>query len=173
MHTDILYTPDEVASILKITKGTVYEMIKRGDLDAHRIGRHLRVSQTQFDLYLLKSSGNANIFEGTITSENNETYVLCDSVKIFVESKLEGSVKLSVKPENIILSKGNFISSARNQLLGKITNISINGNKAMVTLDAGIKIDACVTVKSLNELKLNIGTEVYAIFKTMSIYVYK
>lgn len=38
MNEDILYTPDEIAQKLKITKSTVYEMIKRGDLDAHRMG---------------------------------------------------------------------------------------------------------------------------------------
>ncbi|MTV49204.1 helix-turn-helix domain-containing protein [Heliobacillus mobilis] len=36
-------TPEEVAEILKIRKNTVYEMIKRGDLPAYRVGRKLRV----------------------------------------------------------------------------------------------------------------------------------
>ena len=30
MNDDILYKPEEIAQKLKITKGTVYEMIKRG-----------------------------------------------------------------------------------------------------------------------------------------------
>jgi len=38
-----LLTPVEVADILKIKKNTVYEMIKRGDLPAFRIGRKLRI----------------------------------------------------------------------------------------------------------------------------------
>lgn len=38
-----LLTPVEVATILKIKKNTVYEMIKRGDLPAFRIGRKLRI----------------------------------------------------------------------------------------------------------------------------------
>lgn len=38
-----LLTPVEVAVILKIKKNTVYEMIKRGDLPAFRIGRKLRI----------------------------------------------------------------------------------------------------------------------------------
>ncbi len=40
---DSLLTPAEVATILKIKKNTVYEMIKRGELPAFRIGRKLRV----------------------------------------------------------------------------------------------------------------------------------
>lgn len=37
-----LLKPEEVASILKISKYTVYEMVKRGDLQAIRIGRKMR-----------------------------------------------------------------------------------------------------------------------------------
>ncbi|MGI6436156.1 MAG: substrate-binding domain-containing protein [Syntrophomonadaceae bacterium] len=43
MSGDHLLTPAEVATILKIKKNTVYEMIKRGDLPAFRVGRKLRV----------------------------------------------------------------------------------------------------------------------------------
>ncbi len=41
MKQDLL-KPEEVASILKISKYTVYEMVKRGDLEAIRIGRKMR-----------------------------------------------------------------------------------------------------------------------------------
>lgn len=41
MEQDLL-KPEEVASILKISKYTVYEMVKRGDLEAIRIGRKMR-----------------------------------------------------------------------------------------------------------------------------------
>lgn len=173
MNNDILYTPDEIASFLKITKGTVYEMIKRGDINAHRIGRHLRISKTQFELYLLRSSGNANVFEGEIMSNDGESYVNCGPVIFFVESELEGHVKVSIRPENIILSTGNFTCSARNQLYGKITDIAIDGQKAVVTLDVGVLLKSCITVKSLKTLSISLGSELYAIFKTMSISVYK
>ena len=42
-----LFTPEEVAAKLKLSKYTIYEMIKRGDLEAHRIGRGLRISAKQ------------------------------------------------------------------------------------------------------------------------------
>lgn len=74
MNEDILYTTEEIAQKLKITKGTVYEMIKRGELEAHRVGRHLRISQAQFEIYLLKSRGYDNVYEATLTRENDETF---------------------------------------------------------------------------------------------------
>ena len=51
------YTPEEVAKILKISKFTVYEMIKRGDLAAYHIGRKVRVDARDLDLYIQKSKG--------------------------------------------------------------------------------------------------------------------
>lgn len=44
-------TPDEVAAILNITKQTVYDMIKRQELPAYRIGRKLRIDPRDVDLY--------------------------------------------------------------------------------------------------------------------------
>ncbi|HPF44173.1 MAG TPA: helix-turn-helix transcriptional regulator [Syntrophomonadaceae bacterium] len=44
-------TPEEVAEILKIKKHTVYELVKRGDLPAFRIGRKLRINPEDVDHY--------------------------------------------------------------------------------------------------------------------------
>ncbi len=43
MSDSTTYTPEEVAKILKISKYTVYELIKRGELGAYRVGRKVRV----------------------------------------------------------------------------------------------------------------------------------
>lgn len=44
-------TPEEVARQLQITKNTVYELVKRGELPAFRIGRKLRFDQHDVDKY--------------------------------------------------------------------------------------------------------------------------
>lgn len=57
MAETVSYTPEEVAKLLKITRFTVYEMIKRGDLAAYRIGRKVRVEAPDLDVYIKKSKG--------------------------------------------------------------------------------------------------------------------
>lgn len=47
-----LYTAQEVADRLKIKKTTVYELIKRGELESSKIGKQLRVSEEQLTQYL-------------------------------------------------------------------------------------------------------------------------
>lgn len=47
-----IYTTQEVADQLKIKKSTVYELIKRGELRANKVGKQIRISQEQLDEYL-------------------------------------------------------------------------------------------------------------------------
>lgn len=47
-----IYTAQEVANRLKIKKTTVYNLIKRGELKASKVGKQLRISQQQLDDYL-------------------------------------------------------------------------------------------------------------------------
>lgn len=173
MNDELLFTPEEISKKLKITKNTVYEMIKRGDLDAHRLGKHLRISQSQFENYLLKSKGSANQYQGTVFVEDNEQFVKIDDVNIHVHTDLSGDVKVSIRPEDIILSLEPFTSSARNIFKGTVVDLVDNDDGVKVILDIGIPIMSLITKKSLENMKICKGCELYTVFKTMSIYVYK
>ncbi len=47
-----LYTPQEVANLLKIKKNTVYELIKRGELKCRKIGKQFRIRKDDLEEYL-------------------------------------------------------------------------------------------------------------------------
>ena len=47
-----LFTAKEAAEILKVRKNTVYDMIKRGDLKASKLGKQLRIRQEDLDFYI-------------------------------------------------------------------------------------------------------------------------
>lgn len=47
-----LLTAKEAAEILKVRKNTVYDMIKRGDLKASKLGKQLRIRQADLDFYI-------------------------------------------------------------------------------------------------------------------------
>lgn len=49
------YTPDEVAKMFKISKHTVYELIKRGELYAFKIGNKMRIEESEITKF--KDSG--------------------------------------------------------------------------------------------------------------------
>ena len=57
MANEISYTPGEVAEILKISKFTVYELIKRGDLPAYHVGRKVRVEAPDLETFKHRTKG--------------------------------------------------------------------------------------------------------------------
>lgn len=173
MSEEILYTPEELAQKLKLSKYTIYEMIKRGDIHAHHIGRSIRVSQSQLDLYLISSKKTDNVFEAKIVIEDGLSYAVRDDVKICVNTDLDGDVKISIPPEDIILSSGTFVCSARNMLKGTVTDIKPAENSVRVVIDVGFPLSALITKRSLSEMNIKKDDTLYAIFKTMSVKVIK
>lgn len=173
MREEILYTPEELAGKLKLSKYTVYEMIKRGDIQAHHIGRSIRISESQLELYFMNTRKSENVYDAEIVTEDNEKFALVNGVKFCVSTDLEGKVKVSVRPEDILLSAGPLVSSARNVLKGKIIDIVSDDKSARVQLDIGIPLTVLITKRSLLEMNLKKGDELYAVFKTMAVKVIK
>lgn len=58
MTNTLSYTPEEVAKILKISRFTVYELIKRGELTGYRVGKKLRVEAPDLDHYIQRGKGS-------------------------------------------------------------------------------------------------------------------
>lgn len=73
-------TPLEVANILNISKNTVYEMVKRGDLNSYRVGNRFRFDIEDIENYKRK---NKNCKEWV----PKKTYNLEDTVCRFEELK--------------------------------------------------------------------------------------
>lgn len=70
MSEDVSYTPEEVSKILKISKYTVYELIKRGDLAAYHIGRKVRVENSDLEAYKRQSKGLTPLVPEEIASNS-------------------------------------------------------------------------------------------------------
>lgn len=51
MNDTISYTTEEIAHILKVSKLTVYDLIKKGTLPSYRVGRQIRVDAHDLDAY--------------------------------------------------------------------------------------------------------------------------
>ncbi len=61
--TDSTYTPDEIAKMFKISKHTVYELIKRGELQAFKIGNKMRINPEEVERF--KNNSQANQISNT------------------------------------------------------------------------------------------------------------
>lgn len=176
MIKDELYTPEELADILKISKYTVYEMIKRGDLPAHRIGRSLRISDQQLERFLKKEGSGENVFQANIIEEEGITYAEVDGIKIRVATDIRGKAQIHIPPQSIFLSDGIVHSTARNQLKGIVDATSEVGLEIIASLKIigsdHLKFKVSLTKDSLKEFNIGIDKELYLFFKVMSVEVF-
>ncbi|ERI11444.1 helix-turn-helix transcriptional regulator [Aneurinibacillus aneurinilyticus] len=56
---DISYTTEEIAAILKVSKLTVYDLIKKGELPAYRVGRQMRIDALDLEAYKTRAKKGA------------------------------------------------------------------------------------------------------------------
>ncbi|MBN6189048.1 helix-turn-helix transcriptional regulator [Aneurinibacillus sp. BA2021] len=49
--SDISYTTEEIAALLKVSKLTIYDLIKKGELPAYRVGRQMRIDADDLEAY--------------------------------------------------------------------------------------------------------------------------
>ncbi|MDR1608609.1 MAG: helix-turn-helix transcriptional regulator [Deltaproteobacteria bacterium] len=55
MDENMTLTAQDVADILRIAKNTVYELVKRGDLNHYKVGRKMRFTRPDVDSYIANS----------------------------------------------------------------------------------------------------------------------
>ncbi|MCB2293356.1 helix-turn-helix transcriptional regulator [Clostridium algoriphilum] len=72
-------TTQEVAQILNISKNTVYELIKRGELPSYRVGRKVRIDAIDIEEYKNKSRTNTKPTRTSLEKTNNSNISLLNS----------------------------------------------------------------------------------------------
>ena len=117
---------------------------------------------------------NPNQFRGTMwTNNSGAVCVKIGTVDFRTVSTLEGDVNVSIRPENIIISRERFESSAINVFEGEIVKIlpSVPG-EVFVFVDIGIPLAAAITEQSLNRLNLSVEERVIITFKAASVEIF-
>jgi molybdopterin-binding protein len=112
-----------------------------------------------------------NVFSGTAkpTKEGASIIEVNQHLKIEAAFNKHGKVSVHVRPEDILLSAESLKSSARNVFKGTIVGITDLGAIAKITVDAGKKFSIQITKKSLTEMKLNVGSEIFLTFKASAV----
>ncbi|MDF2926081.1 MAG: superfamily protein [Paenibacillaceae bacterium] len=57
MPDDISYTTEEIAKLLRVSKLTVYDLIKKGELPSYRVGKQMRVDASDLEAYKSRAKG--------------------------------------------------------------------------------------------------------------------
>lgn len=89
-----------------------------------------------------------------------------------VGNAAEGSGYAVIRSEEVVLSIEPQSTSARNLFRGRVIEMSTTGAFARVTVDVlGTPLVAAVTTRSVQEMGLSEGVEVWATFKAMAVHL--
>ncbi len=84
----------------------------------------------------------------------------------------DGDCTAIIRAEEVVLSRQLQPTSARNTFQGRVTDVAILGAYARVTVDvAGVPLVAALTPRSVNELGIVVGGDVYASFKAFAVHL--
>jgi len=137
-------------------------------------GRVVEIGSTR-DLMLSQSTEMArfarteNVFTGDSKRVDGVSHIDFAGVVIVGAFSTEGTTTVHVRPEDIIVSRRVIVSSARNNLHGKIVGVEELEAIVRLRVDVGVVFTVQITRRSLDEMRLNVGKEVYLTFKASSV----
>jgi len=168
LKTTIVIATHNLFQVQKMAKRAVLllngQIVERGTVE--EIFLKPSLAMTDF-------TGFENIFVGNAKPTGKGTAIIEVGDGLEIEAAIEksGKVTVYVRPEDIIVSKIPLKSSARNVLKGRIIEVSDRGQIVKLKVDVGKIITSQVTRLSFEEMKLNVGTEVFLTFKASSVRV--
>jgi tungstate transport system ATP-binding protein len=95
-----------------------------------------------------------------------------DSITIFTLTEKRGNVNLSIRPDEITISKEKIKTSARNSIQGEVQEIIDTGSLIRLIINAGELFTVFITRESLTDLGITIGTPVWMYFKVSAVHVF-
>jgi molybdopterin-binding protein len=129
--------------------------------------------------YVAEFLGAENVLAGHVSGfaategERRTVEFRCGSLALVAVSDAPpGPSHAVIRGEEVILSKAAQASSARNHFVATVSEIADYGAYARVTVDVqGVPLVALLTLPSLRDLAVDLGSEVYVSFKAFAVHL--
>jgi molybdenum ABC transporter ATP-binding protein len=114
-----------------------------------------------------------NILSGRVVERHDgQTVVDVEGTRVVVAGEFQGEVRLSLRPEDILLSEERIRSTARNSLQGVVTDVRDRGSVVYVTVRVPPEFTCLITRQSMEELGIARGVQVWVTFKASAVHVF-
>jgi molybdate transport system ATP-binding protein len=154
--------------------GSQMAVMNKGEIV--QVGKPNEVFRKPDSEFVADFLGVGNLFQGESLINNGIAYIDIDGVKIASTTLKPGSVHVSVRPEDILVSTKQIVSSARNTFKGEIASIIDAGTifriAVDVDIDIGVPFIVAITKQSFDDMNLKKGKEVYITFKASAVHVF-
>ncbi len=136
----------------------------------HRVGTPLELFREPNDPEVAEFLGMRNIFT---VEPGPDGYCRANGARIHVGQRPEPYQHIWIRPEEILLSRTAFESSARNQFRCAVEGWGFQDVLVSVRLAVGgLKLIALITYNSFEKLGVGQGTELYATFKSSAVHCF-
>lgn len=116
--------------------------------------------------------GVENLFHGRSVVYDGISKVHTDGICMVSSTLKSGNVTVSIRPEDILISKKELDSSARNVFPGMIVEVKDMGPLVRLVVDVGVPFAVALTKLSYEDMELAYGTHVYIAFKASSTHLF-
>lgn len=113
-----------------------------------------------------------NLFEGEVVGSENNVAVDIGGVRIKAQTTLEGVVHVSIRPEDVFISREPTRSTAGDSFKGVITDAVDKGSVIYVVVDVPPQFTCLVSRQAYGELDLKTGMDVYITIRTSAVHVF-
>jgi len=118
-------------------------------------------------------TGMENVYCGVSRVQNGEATIALGALVVRTVTEIEGDVCVGIRPEEVILSRRPFESSAANTFPGTVAEIRQNGMFSRVVVDTGLPFVAVLTRQSVARLGLVEGEPANVTFKASAVHVFR
>ena len=123
--------------------------------------------------FIARFALSRNIFAGEVSDAGDgDAFIDIGGIKLMGITELRGRVHLSLRPEDILISREPLQSTARNSLKGTVTNIADRGAVTYVTVSVPPDFICLITRQALKELDLRKGVKVWTTFKASAVHIF-
>ena len=133
-----------------------------------QVGKPERVFQRPTDKLVADFLGLKNVLR---VHEVKDGHSVVEGVRLSLPAVDRADAYFWIRPEEILLSKQPFASSARNQLLCQVVDWEHSGRMLAIRVAAGeLILTAMITPMSFREMGIAAGVELYCTFKTTAVH---
>lgn len=129
--------------------------------------------------FVARFVGMDNVYDGLVEScEDGLAQISVDGGKLYAVADVCGAdrVKVGVRPEDVTLVPADEVevrASSMNAFSGKVTDVETRGPVARVTVACPFPLVAAITTRSLDEMRITVGSEIGARFKATATVVFQ
>jgi tungstate transport system ATP-binding protein len=139
-----------------------------------QIGKPEEIFRKPKNSFVADFVGMKNVIKGKATKINDTLISInIGNIDVYASSNLEETVYMSIRPEDITVSKLKVKTSALNDLKGIVKSITDDGTIITLKVDIGEIFTVYMTRKAFNDLEISIGSHVWLQFKATAVHVFK